>query len=139
MAAGMEGEAGGTGAARDPKAAKRARSSVAYHAGLAAEEAVARRYERAGLTVLARRWRGEAGEIDLIARGSGLVFVEVKASATHARAAEALRPAQVGRLLAAAEEYLAGLPGGAAPPCRFDLATVDASGRVRVLANAFGH
>ena len=124
----------------DPKAAKRARSSTSYHAGLAAEESVARRYARAGLTVEARRWRGKAGEIDLIARdGDALVFVEVKASGSHDGAAARLLPRQARRLMGAAEEFLATQPLGALTPCRFDLATVDGRGRVRVIPNAFGH
>ena len=47
---------------------RKARGVTSYHAGVAAEEAVARQYERAGLHIAARRWRGKGGEIDLIAR-----------------------------------------------------------------------
>ena len=61
---------------------------MAHLSGTLAEESVARLLEHRGMTILARRWRGQAGEIDLVARqGSCLVFVEVKQSATHQEAA----------------------------------------------------
>ncbi len=115
-------------------------------AGLAAEAAVERLYLARGLTVAARRWRpgrGEGGagggEIDLILRdGAALVFVEVKRSATHARAAHALRPAQAARLMASAEAFAGGEPAGALTEMRFDVALVDGAGRVEVVENALG-
>ena len=55
--------------------------AVSYHAGVAAEAAVARLYETGGTPITARRWRSEAGEIDLIARnGAEIIFIEVKQS-----------------------------------------------------------
>ena len=111
--------------------------SLSYHAGLAAEEQVAIDYRRRGHEVVARRWRGKAGEIDLICAGSdGIVFVEVKKSRSHARAADSLRPAQIARLLTAAQEYLATCPQGLATPARFDIAVIDAVGRIRIVENA---
>lgn len=110
-----------------------------YHAGLAAEAAVERRYVARGLEVAARRWRGEGGEIDLVLRdGAALVFVEVKRSATHARAAHALRPAQAARLMAAAEAFAGGEPAGLLTEMRFDVALVDAAGRIEIVENALG-
>ncbi|UWQ22200.1 YraN family protein [Jannaschia sp. W003] len=110
--------------------------SVAFHSGMAAEEAVARHYEARARTILARRWRGRGGEIDLVARdGAATVFVEVKRARTHARAAERLGAAQRGRIRAAAAEYLDTLPGGALSEARFDVALVDEAGRVAVLEN----
>jgi len=89
--------------------------------------------------VAARRWRGKGGEIDLILReGARVVFVEVKASSTHAAAAEMLGPRQAARLQAAAGEFLAGEPAGSLTEVRFDLACVDGAGRVAVIANAIG-
>lgn len=109
----------------------------AYHAGLAAEEQVAERYRRQGLTICARRWRGRSGEIDLIARDGGqVVFIEVKQSATHARAAENLSPRQIGRLCRAASEFLARDDRGQETDCRFDLALVDGQGKIEILGNA---
>lgn len=42
--------------------------SVAYHSGVAAENSVARHYADRNHEIAARRWRGRAGEIDLITR-----------------------------------------------------------------------
>ena len=86
-----------------------------------------------------RRWRGSAGEIDLIVEdGAGLVFVEVKASEDFARAAEQLSERQMGRIYAAASEYLGLMPTGQATETRFDVALVDGVGRVEILEAAFG-
>lgn len=116
---------------------RRARGETGYHAGLAAEDAVARDYERRGLPVVARRWRGQAGEIDLIARnGATIVFIEVKASRDFDRALSHLGPRQVARLCAAAEEYAGTLPSGSLTEMRFDVALVDGQGAVRVIENA---
>ena len=50
-----------------------------FYDGLAAEAGVERRYCDSGGKVVARRWRGAAGEVDLIIRkGAELIFVEVK-------------------------------------------------------------
>ena len=112
--------------------------AVSYHAGFAAEAAVAAQYERNGQVIAARRWRGASGEIDLIARdGDGLIFIEVKQSKTHAAAAEHLGPRQMARLLAAATEFVAHEPRGQDTPMRFDVALVDATGRIEILQNAF--
>lgn len=108
-----------------------------YHAGLSAEEAVERHYARRGHVIAARRWRGQGGEIDLVARGpGGVIFIEVKKSRSFARAAEALRPRQVARLFAAASEFLCGEPAGQGTDCRFDVALVDATGRIEIIENA---
>ncbi|MBP9950428.1 MAG: YraN family protein [Cypionkella sp.] len=109
-----------------------------YHAGVAAEDSVARFYDRSGRAVCARRWRGAAGEIDLIARqGAEVIFIEVKQSATHAEAAEHLTRRQMDRIYGAASEFLAGEPGGQLTDVRFDVALVDAAGRIEILENAF--
>ena len=111
---------------------------VSHRAGLAAEAAVARLYERSGRGIAATRWRGTGGEIDLIARdGDGVIFIEVKQSATHALAAEHLTPRQMARIYASASEFLAGEPHGQGTESRFDVALVDAVGRIEILENAF--
>ena len=112
---------------------------AAHLAGRAAEAAVERVYVARGMTVAARRWRGEGGEIDLILRdGAALVFVEVKRSATHERAAHALRPAQVARLMASAEAFAEAEPAGTLTEMRIDVALVDGAGRVEIVENALG-
>ena len=111
--------------------------SGSYHAGRAAEEIVARLYETGGYRVLARRWRGQGGEIDVIvARAAETVFVEVKSSATHDAAAWRVSPRQVRRLFDAAAEYMGALPDGQDSAVRFDVALVDGAGRVEIVENA---
>jgi putative endonuclease len=100
---------------------------------------VARHYSAAGATVAARRWRGTAGEIDLIVReGARVVFVEVKCSDTTAGAAQMLLPRQIARLFAAAQEFVAAEPAGQDTEMRFDVALVDAAGHIDVIRNALG-
>lgn len=109
-----------------------------YHAGLAAESIVVQHYERSGQAICARRWRGTSGEIDLIARdGSEVIFIEVKQSKTHARAAEHLTPRQMARIYGAASEFIGTEPAGQRTAVRFDVALVDGMGRVEILENAF--
>ncbi|KAF0675339.1 putative endonuclease [Profundibacterium mesophilum KAUST100406-0324] len=106
---------------------------------------VAALYEARGCRVLARRWRGRGGEIDLILsereKGEdadcGLIFVEVKKAPSFARAAERIGPAQIARILAAAQEYAGRQPRGLGTPMRFDAALVDAAGRIEIRAGAF--
>lgn len=75
-----------------------------------------------GYRILGRRVRTKAGEIDLIACTlTGLIcFVEVKARPDEASAAEAITVRQRGRIVRAAELYLAGKPR----PYRFDVVSV---------------
>jgi putative endonuclease len=114
-----------------------ARGAMAYRTGLVAEESVARDYGRRGLPVVARRWRGLSGEIDLILRdGAGFVFVEVKKAASFAVAAERLTRKQMKRIFGAAQEFVGTQPLGSLTDMRFDLALVDGRGRVQVMENA---
>lgn len=112
-------------------------------AGLAAEDAVARDYAARGWRILARRWRCQGGEIDLIAgKGDDLAIVEVKCGATHDIAAGHLTESQMRRLGAAAEEYLFGTHLDGRCSCtpvdmRFDLALVDGQGRIDIAEAAF--
>lgn len=113
--------------------------SVSHHAGLSAEGIVEVFYQRLGKPVLERRWRGQAGEIDLIlADGDGVIFVEVKKARDHATAAARLSPRQQARIYAAASEFLATRPLGQLTEARIDVALVDALGRVDVIENALG-
>ncbi|MFK7744215.1 MAG: YraN family protein [Roseobacter sp.] len=110
-----------------------------YHSGVAAEVAVERAYRRKGYVVAARRWRGNAGEIDLIFRqGTDLVFVEVKKSASFDRARHRISFRQQRRILAAATEFAASEPRGMLSDMRVDAALVNATGEVEILQNAIG-
>ncbi len=109
-------------------------SAVAYHSGIAAEEAAARRYAAEGGRLRAARWRCPEGELDLVVEmPDEIVFVEVKAR-RHG-AADAVSPRQWARIGAAASRWLAEQTDGATP-CRFDLALVDGAGRIERIANA---
>ncbi|WP_254216340.1 YraN family protein [Tabrizicola sp. TH137] len=111
---------------------------MAFQAGWAAEDQVARHYDRQGETVCARRWRGQAGEIDLVARdGERVIFIEVKQSRSHDEAAGHLGPRQMQRIWNAAAEFLAGEPRGQLTEVRLDLALVDGRGEVKVIRDAW--
>ena len=115
------------------------RGAVAYRSGALAEEQVAARYIAEGYVPCAQRWRGQWGEIDLIfQRGACTVFVEVKKSTSHHSAALRLNRRQMDRICATALDFCATLPDGLLSEMRFDLAMVDALGRIDVLENAFG-
>lgn len=111
-----------------------------YHAGIAAEASVQRSYERSGFTCLHQRWRGSAGEIDLIFGAENtIVFVEVKKARSHEAAAARISPRQVNRILQTAEEFLAAYPEHALCELRCDAALVDAHGMVRIEEGAISH
>ena len=106
--------------------------------GRASEDAACAALERDGWTVLARRVRTKAGEIDAVATRDGLLaFIEVKARPRLADAAAALTARQQARLLAAADIVLTEHPDWGPAGARFDLLLVDGAGRVRRIADAF--
>ena len=108
-----------------------------HFAGLMAEDCVARLYNSLGGQELARRWRGRAGEIDLVFKqGEQFVFVEVKKARDFEQAAQQLTPRQSQRIYQTGSEYLAGCPLGQNSDVRFDLALVNDFGDVEVIANA---
>lgn len=116
--------------------AKRGRAAQAR--GVDAEGVAAAALGRDGWTVLARRLRTEAGELDLVAERDGvLAVVEVKARPTLSDAAWALGARQRARLLAAADAALAANPDWGRAGVRFDVVLVDAAGRVRRIVDAF--
>ena len=116
------------------------RGQMAHHGGMAAEHSIAQDYERRGLQLANRRWRGRGGEIDLVLRdGAGLIFVEVKKARDFARAAASLSPRQMQRIYGAAEEFLAGEANGSLTEVRFDVALVDNHVQTQIIESAFGH
>lgn len=121
-------------------ATRRRRGRRAYLSGMSAEGAVAAAYEAAGADLLETRWRGTAGEIDLVFLQDGVhVFCEVKKARSFDAAALRLRHGQMERVHAAASEYLARTPMGQLSEVRFDLAVCDAQGRVEIREGAFSH
>jgi putative endonuclease len=97
--------------------------------GKTGEELAVRELERRGYAIIARRYRTQYGEIDIVAEDQEtIVFVEVKARATaeFGTAAEAVTPSKQRRLAAMAVDYLA-RQRIAGRPCRFDVVAIDAA------------
>lgn len=106
--------------------------------GVAGEDLAEQWYRAAGYRVLARNWRCEEGELDLVCRLGGTVAVcEVKArrSGEFGTPAEAVTPAKQRRVRRLGARFLR----EHAVRCRevrFDVAAVT-DGRVVVLESAF--
>ena len=111
---------------------------IAHRRGMDAEDAAQKALERDGWSILARRLRTPAGEVDLVAEKDGLLaLVEVKARASLAGAAAALSERQKARLMAACDIILAENPLWGAKGARFDVMMVDKAGTVRRIVDAF--
>ena len=101
------------------------RGRAAHASGLRAEAIAALLLQLKGYSVLARRMKTRAGEIDLVVRrGRSLVFVEVKARQDMDAAAEALQGRQRARLARAAEIFIGARPALMDLDIRFDLVLV---------------
>ncbi len=126
-------------------------------AGRLGEDAVARRYESEGYTILARNVHMSRNELDLILRNeTHIVFVEVKtrhgsplARSRYGRPADAVDKGKRERTVAAAEAYLREHRAALEHPLqpRIDIAEVymqaHADGReeivdIKIFRNAFG-
>jgi putative endonuclease len=115
-----------------------------HRLGQRAEEAVATWLATAGWTILERRWRCPAGELDLICRDPGgtLVGVEVKLRSTGraGTGSDSIDPRRLARLRAALGTYARGSAQGR--ELRLDLVTLTATGdghwRVRRLREIDG-
>jgi putative endonuclease len=118
--------------------ARRRRGRIAYASGIAAEEAACAALVEDGWTILGRRLRTEAGEVDAVAEKAGLLsIIEVKSRPTLAEAAIALTVRQQSRLAGACEIILGEHPEWGARGVRFDVLLVDPTGKVRRIADAF--
>lgn len=116
----------------------RRRKQAAHARGVTAETRAAARLEADGFTILERRLRTPAGELDLVARkGDLLVFCEVKLRGDLAQAAESLQRRQRRRIAAAAEAYLAERPELASLNMRFDAILLAPNGACLHLEAAF--
>ena len=94
---------------------------AAFRTGLSAESRAAALLMAKGYRILAKRFKTPHGEIDLVAKKRNLlVFVEVKARATLDDAAFAVTPRQQGRIIDAAQAWLAAHPEHANFELRFD-------------------
>lgn len=99
--------------------------------GRRGERAARRHLVRRGWTILAERWRGAGGELDLVAaRGMTVIACEVKTRADVVALRDPLTVAQRERIARAAEAFVATHPGLAGFEVRLDLITVR-SGRLR--------
>jgi putative endonuclease len=106
--------------------------------GQAGEAAAAAWYEANGYEILARNWRCQEGELDLVLRRAGtVVFCEVKTrtSVMFGAPVEAITRTKRERLRRLAVRWLSG-SGTAASDLRFDVASV-LDGEVEVLQGAF--
>lgn len=120
-----------------PTAQRKARGALAYLSGLQAEDNVCADYVARGYALCETRWRGRAGEIDLIfEKFGGYIFVEVKSSRTLARAAQSLSARQLARICASAEDYISQTPTGFLTDMRIDVALVDSFGVLEIHENA---
>ena len=109
-------------------------------AGDAAEDAAAKHLAAAGCRIVARNARYRDGEVDLVARERDvLVFVEVRmrVSLRFGGAAVSVNTLKQKRIARAAQHWLLGEYGERWPACRFDVVTVDGSGTIEWIRDAF--
>jgi len=109
-------------------------------AGAAAEDAAERHLCASGCRVLARNARYREGELDLVVRERDVVvFVEVRlrASERYGGALASVDVYKQKRLARAAQRWLAEHYGERWPACRFDVVTVDGSGTIDWIRDAF--
>lgn len=109
-------------------------------AGDAAEDAAAKHLAAAGCRIVARNARYRDGEVDLVARERDvLVFVEVRmrVSLRFGGAAVSVNSLKQKRIARAAQHWLLGEYGERWPACRFDVVTIDGSGTIEWIRDAF--
>ncbi len=117
---------------------KRGNKIKSYRLGLLAEQFAAWGLRLRGFRILAQRYKTPVGEIDLIARkGSTLAFVEVKARADLSTALESVTPRMQGRIVKAANYFIAQNSALAGCDMRFDLVAVAPPFYWRHLDNAW--
>lgn len=110
-------------------------------AGAHAEQLAAQFLQQRGLKLLQQNYRCRFGEIDLILRdGDTLVFAEVRlrSRGDFGGAAASIGAAKRGKLVRAAQHYLASL--ARVPPCRFDAVLLQArdGSDIEWVKDAFG-
>ncbi len=117
---------------------RRQRGQDAFANGIAAEDAACAALRADGWTILARRLRTAAGEVDAVAEKAGiLAIIEVKCRPSLAEAAIALTTRQKARLLGSCDIILDEHPDWGVNGVRCDIVLVDTAGRVRRIVDAF--
>lgn len=107
-----------------------------YRRGLNAEFWAALYLRVTGYRILERRCRTPVGEIDIVARrGKNLVFVEVKTRMDMTTALESISSTQRGRIVRAAQYYMARLRSEFDP--RFDVIAIVPPFSLRHIRNAW--
>jgi putative endonuclease len=110
--------------------------------GKSGEDLACRELERRGYAIVARRYRAQRGELDIIARdGTTLVFVEVKAreDLRYGDGAEAITARKRWRMARVALDYMARHQVTDCP-CRFDVVSIHFEAGepvIEVFQNAF--
>lgn len=98
---------------------------AAYRHGHFAEAAATALLMLKGFRPLARRYRTPLGEIDIIVRRGRLIaFVEVKARGEHGEGLASVGRLSEGRIVAAADLWLAKHPAAAGFDLRYDMVVV---------------
>ena len=93
-----------------------------------------------GLKLIARNWRCKAGELDLVMRDADTVViaeVRKRGRADYGAAAETVDRRKQQKLVRATKLLLARRPDLAEAPLRFDVATLDGTGAIEWLREAF--
>ena len=108
--------------------------------GALAEDRALAHLEEQGLALITRNWRCKAGEIDLVMRDKDtLVITEVRSRSRddHGDAAETVDRRKRRKIINATLLWLASRPQYEEWPLRFDVVTLDATGRIEWLQEAF--
>lgn len=114
------------------------RKVAAYKKGLNAESMAAEMMSRKGYKIISRRYRSEAGEIDIVAaKAERLSFIEVKARRSIDEAAWSITPRQQQRIAGAAGLWLQEYPEYINHDITFDAVLVAPNQRPHYIADAF--
>jgi putative endonuclease len=114
------------------------KGNKAHYSGLAAENKIAKAYRAGGYHLEAQLWRSLAGEIDLIFKTwVCCVFVEVKKSQNHERAAQLLTACQRRHIIAAARVFMVQVRSATCMAMRFDLALIERFDAILIVENVF--
>lgn len=114
------------------------RRVAAYKKGVNAESLVADMMTRKGYKIISRRYKSEAGEIDIVAaKAERLSFIEVKARRSIEEAAWSITPRQQKRIAGAAGLWLQEFPEYINHDMTFDAVLITPDQRPHYIADAF--